>query len=174
MPHKRNPHRSERICSLARYQRALVQVALENISLEHERDLTNSANERIMLSHSFMLLDFMLKEMIEIISGLEINYTNVKKNLELLNGIYMAERVMLKLVEKGLSRNVAYNLVKDLAIKSYQENLNFAEELANNEIIRNYLTQQEIKDLLNPYTYIGQAKKIVENVISEIEKKLKN
>jgi adenylosuccinate lyase len=52
--------------------------------------------------------------------------------------------------------------------------LNFAEELANNEIIRNYLTQQEIKDLLNPYTYIGQAKKIVENVISEIEKKLKN
>ncbi len=168
MPHKRNPHRSERICSLARYLRALVNVALENIALEHERDLTNSANERITLSHGFILLDFMIEETKKIIKGLKIYEKNVKNNLMLLNGIYLAERVMLALVEKGLSRNVTQNLVRDIAIKCYEERLNFKEELIKNELVSKYLNKEEIEQLLDPYSYIGQSRQIVEKVLEEI------
>src|SRR5579875_2162496 len=169
MPHKRNPHRSERICSLARYLRSLVSVSLENIPLEHERDLTNSANERIILSHSFILLHYMIKEMIDIIKNLEINEKNVKRNLNLLNGIYLAERVMLALVDRGMKRSDAYEIVKNTAIRCYENGLDFFEELYNNEEVKSRLEKNELKNLLDPTGYIGESKKIVESVVKEIE-----
>lgn len=172
MPHKRNPHRSERICSLARYMRSLVSISLENIALEHERDLTNSANERILLSHSFILLDFMIKEMIEILEGLVIYEENVERNLQLLRGINLADRIMAKLIERGVSRSLAYDTVKKIAISCYEKKLDFTEELYKNDLVKKYLSFQEIKDLLDPHSYIGEAKEIVETVLEELKKEL--
>jgi adenylosuccinate lyase len=169
MPHKRNPHRSERICSLARYLRALVHVALENVALEHERDLTNSANERIILTHSFMLTDFMLLEMISIIKGLTINVKNVQRNLNLMKGANLSERILIKLVEKGLPRHVAYEIVKNSAIKSFEEDLDFIELLYENELIREKITKDELKQLVNPYEYIGLSREVVDLTIKQIE-----
>lgn len=169
MPHKRNPHRSERICSLARYLRSLVTTSLENVALEHERDLTNSANERIILSHSFILVDYILCEAIDILDNLVINEKNVEKNLNLLRGINLSENVMLKLVERGMSREEAYKIVRDTAIKSYEEGKEFSEELLRNEKIRNLIKESELKDLLNPKNYLGLSQKIVERTINEIK-----
>jgi len=172
MPHKRNPHRSERICSIARYLRSLVMVSLENIALEHERDLTNSANERIILSHSFMLLHFILKEIKDILEYLEIDEVRVDRNLNLLKGINLAERILLVLVERGMKRNVAYEIIKDIAIRCYEEDKDFIEELYKNDEIRNRISKEELKELVNPYKYIGKSKEIVENVLSEINEYL--
>jgi adenylosuccinate lyase len=169
MPHKRNPHGSERICSLARYLRALIHVALENVALEHERDLTNSANERIILTHSFMLTDFMLLEMISIIKGLTINVKNVQRNLNLMKGANLSERILIKLVEKGLPRHVAYEIVKNAAIKSFEEDLDFVELLYENELIKEKITKDELKQLVNPYEYIGLSKEVVDLTIKQIE-----
>ena len=86
MPQKRNPHRCERVCSLARLVRSCVPVALENISLEHERDLTNSANERFIFSESFIVTDYMLLEMNGILAGLHFFPENIERNLQLTGG----------------------------------------------------------------------------------------
>jgi adenylosuccinate lyase len=172
MPHKRNPHRSERICSLARYLRSLVHVALENVALEHERDLTNSANERIILTHSFILVDFMLLEIISIIKGLIINVKNVQKNLNLMKGANLSERILIKLVEKGIPRHIGYEIIKNAAIKSFEENLDFVELLYENELIRKSITKEELRQLVNPYEYIGLSKEIVDLTINQIEQSI--
>jgi len=172
MPHKRNPHRSERICSLARYLRSLVNVSIENIALEHERDLTNSANERIIIAHSFILTDYILNEIIDILKNLRVNEKNITRNLNLLHGINLSENVMLRLVEKGLPRDLAYKIVRDTAIKSYESDLNFEDELLKNEYIRSLLTREELKILLNPKNYLGLAKEIVNHAIQEINSQL--
>jgi len=172
MPHKRNPHRSERICSLARYLRSLVTVSLENIALEHERDLTNSANERIIISHSFILVDYILNEAIDILKNLVINEKNVERNLNLLRGINLSENVMLKLVDKGMSREEAYEIIRNTAIKSYEEEKDFIQELLKNEKVSSFIKESELKELLNPKNYLGLAEKIVERSIHEIKSQL--
>ena len=158
MPQKRNPHRSERICSLARVVRANVQVALENIALEHERDLTNSANERIIWPTSFCILDYMLKEMIGIIGGLRIDAKKARENVLLTKGGVYAERLMLALAKK-LGRQRAHEIVRGLTLEGKGKNLRqifeksaHAKELGKNEIKQIFETE-----------YIGKAKEAVEN-----------
>jgi len=172
MPHKRNPHRSERICSLARYLRSLVHVALENVALEHERDLTNSANERIMLTHSFILLDYMLVEMTNIIKDLKINLKNIERNLYLTKGVILSERILNYLVEKGMDRKEAYNIIKDLAIKSFEEDKEFIDLLLKEEKISKLIDKEKINELIDPKNYIGLANLIVDNTIKIIKEKL--
>lgn len=158
MPQKRNPHRSERICSLARVVRANVQVALENIALEHERDLTNSANERIIWPTSFCILDYMLKEMIGIMGGLRIDAKKARENVLLTKGGVYAERLMLALARK-LGRQRAHEIVRKLTLEGKGKNLRqifeksaHAKELGKNEIKQIFETE-----------YIGKAKEAVEN-----------
>lgn len=158
MPQKRNPHRSERICSLARVVRANVQVALENIALEHERDLTNSANERIIWPTSFCILDYMLKEMIGIMGGLRIDAKKARENVLLTKGGVYAERLMLALAKK-LGRQRAHEIVRGLTLEGKGKNLRqifeksaHAKELGKNEIKQIFETE-----------YIGKAKEAVEN-----------
>ena len=137
MPQKRNPHRSERICSLARLVRSNVAVALENISLEHERDLTNSANERFIFAESFILTDYMLKEMNAILSGLQFFPENVERNLNLTGGAVMAERVMIALTGRGMGRQEAHELVRKASLEAQRERKRLAEVLlANREVAR--------------------------------------
>lgn len=164
MPHKRNPHKSERICSLARIVRANVQTALENIPLEHERDLTNSANERFIFPESFVITDYMAKQMSSILEGLEFYPENIKRNLELTKGLVMAERVMMALVEKGMGRQEAHELVRELAQKAFRERKSLKEALGKSPEGKKF-TQKEIDGLFDPSTYLGMAGSIVDSAL---------
>lgn len=167
MPHKRNPHKSERVCSLARVARANVQVALENIALEHERDLTNSANERFIFSESFIVLDYMLKEMNFILKGLEFFPENIKRNLELTQGLIMAERLMIEITEKGLmGRQEAHEFVRELSQKAFRENEHLKNVFSANEIGGKF-RKGEIEAIFDYSTYIGEAEKIVERALRD-------
>ena len=164
MPHKRNPHKSERICSLARIVRANVQTALENIPLEHERDLTNSANERFIFPESFIVTDYMTKQMSSILTGLEFYPENILRNLELTHGLVMAERVMMALVEKGMSRQEAHEFVRELAQKAFSENKSLKEVLRETNEGKKF-GEPELEELFNPATYLGQAEEIVDSAL---------
>jgi adenylosuccinate lyase len=170
MPHKRNPVNAEKVCGLARVIKSNVAVALENVSLEHERDLTNSSPERVIIPESFILLDEILKTMNKILKGLVIFPENIEKNLNLTRGLNMSEAVMMALIKKGLGRQRAYELLRKLALKALDEKRHLKEVLAEDEGVRRHLSQKEIEDLMNPRKYIGTAAKQVERVL-EIAKK---
>ncbi len=162
MPQKRNPHKSERVCSLARLVRANAMVAMENISLEHERDLTNSANERVIFGESFICVDYMALQMAKILDGLVFYPDSIRRNLELTNGLIMSERVMIHLVETGkLGRQDAHETVRQLA----QEAFTKCRHLKELVVERKLLTKKEADELFDYTTYIGHAKKIVEDAV---------
>ncbi|MEM3362568.1 MAG: adenylosuccinate lyase [Candidatus Anstonellaceae archaeon] len=165
MPHKKNPHKSERICSLARLIRANVMVALENVALEHQRDLTNSANERIIISHSFILVDYMVLQMKNVLSSLEFYPQNIKKNLELSKGAILSERVMIALTEAGMSRQKAHELLRISSWQAQEKNISLFEVLSKNKEVMQYLKKEKLKELFDYKTYIGQANEIVEEVL---------
>lgn len=167
MPQKRNPHKSERVCSIARLVRSNVAVALENISLEHERDLTNSASERVIFSESFMAVTYMLDEMNKILSGLQFFDDNIDKNLELTNGLVMAERLMILLVERGMGRQDAHELARTLAQKAFKEKKHLKEVVKQEKKITELIPAKELDALFNPKTYIGKAQEIVKDAVSE-------
>jgi len=163
MPHKRNPHKSERVCSLARVVRANVQVALENIPLEHERDLTNSANERIIFPESFIATDYMAKQMTAILSNLEFFPENIRKNLEMSRGLIMAERLMIELTKKGTGRQEAHETVREAAQEAFKSGKHLKDVVIEKKII----SEKEAEEIFNPETYIGEAEKIVDNALKD-------
>lgn len=166
MPQKRNPHKSERICSLSRLVRANVQVALENIALEHERDLTNSANERFIFPESFIVTDYMLLQMNSILSGLVFYPKNIERNLQLTGGLIMSERIMIELTRAGMGRQDAHELVRTAAQESFTQGIPFADVLSSNPAVKKLLGKK-LSSLLDPKTYAGDAEKIVENALKE-------
>lgn len=172
MPHKRNPIRSEKISGLARVIYSNVIPALLNNSLWHERDLTNSSVERVILPETFVLLDEMLKNMKKVLLGLEFFPENIKKNLYLTKNLIMAEPLMLKLTEKGMGRQEAHELVRRLAMKAFKENRDLLEVLSESKEARKYLTDDDLASL-KPENYIGMAPRIVDNVIAYVEEKEK-
>lgn len=164
MPHKRNPHRSERVCSLARLVRANVQVAMENIALEHERDLTNSANERAIFGGSFVCVDYMLVETEKLLSGLEFFPDNITANLERTRGLIMAERMMIHLVESGgMGRQEAHELVRGLA----QEAFSGKRHLRELAVERKVLSSRDADRIFDCGTYIGEARRIVDEALKD-------
>ena len=170
MPHKRNPHKSERICGLARIVRSNVLPALENIPLEHERDLTDSSAERVIFPETFILVDYMLRLMTEILSGLEFNYDNIRKNLEKTKGLIMTEHLMIGLVKKGIGRQEAHEMLRQASMKVMKENKSLKEVLLENETIKKKFTEEELDWYLNPKNYLGTAVEQVENVIRKLKK----
>jgi adenylosuccinate lyase len=171
MPHKRNPHKSERICGIARIVRSNVMPALEDIPLEHERDLTNSSAERIIFPETFILVDYMLKETINILSGLEFNYDNIKKNLNETKGLIMTENLMLGLVKEGIGRQDAHELLRQASMKVVKENKNLKEVLLKNGIIKKKFTEKELDWYLDPKNYLGTAVQQVENAVKTLRGK---
>lgn len=167
MPQKRNPHKSERICSLARLVRSNVAVALENISLEHERDLTNSANERFLFSESFIVTDYMLKELNKILAGLQFYPENIEKNLELTGGAIMAERVMIALAERGMGRQEAHELMRNCAMEAYRDKKRLFDVVVAKPEVTKLIPKEELERLFNPKNYIGEAVEIVERAIGK-------
>lgn len=172
MPQKRNPHKSERICSLARIVRAQVAPALENIPLEHERDLTNSAAERIIFPEAFILTDYLLRELNAVLQGLTINRDAVRRNLELTGGLIMSERIMIGLVAKGIGRQDAHELLRRVAGEAFQRRCSLKSVLLQNPRLRQILTAKELERLLDPAGYIGTAVAQTDRVVRELKRKL--
>jgi len=173
MPHKRNPELCERICGLAKIVRSLVMPALENVPTWHERDLTQSSAERFIIPEAFILVDYMLSLMIHILSNLEVNEEKMRRNIDITQGRVMSEAVMLALTKKGMSRQEAHELLRQLAIKSASENKPFREILLGNEVVRKMLTVEEIDEILKPENYLGTAIEQVELAIKKtIEERL--
>lgn len=171
MPHKRNPHKSERICSLARLLKSNVIPALDNMVLEDERDLTNSANERIIFPENFILLDFMINQLTEIILGVEFDEFKIEENLNLTKGASLSEKVMVNLVKKGIGRQEGHEILRKAAIKAKNENILIKEILYKNPIIIEVLSKNEIDELLDPHKYIGKALEQTENILNVLKNK---
>jgi len=171
MPHKRNPHKSERICSLARLLKSNIIPALDNIILEDERDITNSANERIIFSENFILLDFMINQLTDIILGVEFNEFNIEVNLNLTKGASLVEKVMINLVKKGIGRQEGHEILRKAAIKAKNENIIINEILFKNPKIQEVFSKNEIDELLDPHNYIGKALEQTENLLNVLKNK---
>jgi len=172
MPHKRNPHKSERVCSLARVVRANAATALENIALEHERDLTNSANERIIFPESFILTDYILTQTKSIVSGLEFFPENIARDLEMTHGLVMAERIMLLLAGKGMGRQEAHELLRESSREAVAKKKNLKDVLLADARIGRLVKPGELEAAFRAETYIGKAPEIVDRVLKRLEEPL--
>src|SRR5213079_1505394 len=120
MPHKRNPIVAERICGLARVLRANALVGLEDVALWHERDISHSSAERVVIPDSFLALDYMLDRFAWLVEGLEVRAERMRRNLESSHGLYFSQRLLLALVDAGLARDGAYRLVQTHAIHAWE------------------------------------------------------
>jgi adenylosuccinate lyase len=126
MPHKRNPVVAERICGLARVVRGAAIVGLENVALWHERDISHSSAERVAIPDAFLALDYMLDRLAWLVAGLIVRPERMRRNLEASHGLYFSQRVLLALVESGLDRGRAYELVQRAAMRAWEEEQDFA------------------------------------------------
>ena len=166
MPHKMNPITAERICGISRVIRAYVAPALQNNPLWHERDLTNSSCERIIMPESCMLTDYIITLSLKLFKNLIFKPENIERNLNLSHGLIMAERVMSELTRKGVGRQTAYALVRVCSMDAYEKGLGLKEVISSSKEITKYLSEDEIEEIMDPHTYIGSAVQIVENVLS--------
>ncbi|HWQ88898.1 MAG TPA: adenylosuccinate lyase [Desulfitobacteriaceae bacterium] len=152
MPHKKNPITPERISGMARLLRGNALVALENVVLWHERDISHSSAERVILPDSTIALDYMLHKMISLIDGLQVFPEQMKANIDKVYGLIFSQRVMLALVDKGMSRETAYEWVQRNALQAWQTKENFQDLVLKDKEISKYLTKEEIH-LLFDYAY---------------------
>lgn len=157
MPHKKNPVICERIAGLARVIRSNSIAAMENINLWHERDISHSSVERMIIPDSTMLLYYMLVKMIEVIDGLVVNKENISRNLDRTHGLIYSQRALLKLVEAGLTREQAYKAVQDNAMWSWKTGQDFRDLLENDKLIAQKVKKEQIEDIFDP-------KKVFKNI----------
>ena len=165
MPHKKNPVLSENLCGLARVVRANSIVALENIPLWHERDISHSSAERIIFPDSLTLIDFMLNRFKNITQNLVVHEKNMLKNTEKFGGIIFSQKVLLKLIEKGLSREDAYRLVQRNAIDAFENDGDFRVNLLNDECITKLLTPVEIDEIFNKEEFLKNIQEIYNRIL---------
>ena len=144
MPHKKNPVLCENLCGLARVVRANMLTAYENINLWHERDISHSSTERIILPDATILLDYMLNRYANLLDNLVVYEDQMLKNIYLTNKVIFAQRVMTTLISKGLSREEAYDTVQPISMEAYNNNLDYQELLSKNEKIMSILTKEEL------------------------------
>src|SRR5437773_9261978 len=168
MAQKENPVASENVCSLSRIVRSLVTPALENVPLWHERDLTNSAAERIMLPHACVLIDEMLARTAEVFRSLRVFPDRMRANLEATKGQVMGEAVMMALAGKELGRQEAHKLVREAAQAARTKAIHLREALLAEPQIAKRLSKAEIDAALNPEAYLGQSVAIVESTIKRL------
>jgi len=162
MPHKQNPETCERVCGLARIVRSLVFPSLENMVTWHERDLTQSSAERFIFPESCILLDYIVSLMTNIVANLRVDASKMMQNLSLTQGRAMSESVMMALAKKGANRQDAHELLRQLAIKSAVEKIEFKQVLLEDKFVASKLSEKEIDEALNPANYLGTAVKQAE------------
>jgi adenylosuccinate lyase len=155
MPHKRNPIKSEQISGLARVLRGNAQAALENVALWHERDISHSSAERVILPDSTILIDYLQHAAIALVGGMTIDLQRMRANLELTHGALFSQRVLLALVETGMSRDDAYRLVQALAQRAWDEGVALRELLAADERARE-LDLEQIFDYAHYLRHAGE------------------
>jgi adenylosuccinate lyase len=150
MPHKRNPVLCERIAGLARLLRGNAQAALENVALWHERDISHSSVERVILPDSTIALDYMLDVAAFVVRGLRVFPDRMRANLEQGGGLAYSQRVLLALVDRGLGRDRAYRIVQDAAAAAWDRGADFRREVASSEEARKLLSDRELEELFRP------------------------
>jgi adenylosuccinate lyase len=166
MPHKRNPVLSENLCGLARLVRSHSVSALENIPLWHERDISHSSVERVIGPDSTILLDFMLARLAFLLDGLQVYPENMEKNIWLTRGLIFSQKVLLKLVGKGMPREEAYRLVQRNAMRTWKEKADFRELLLNDREVTGLLSDEEITECFDVTADLKNVDRIFERVFS--------
>lgn len=153
MPHKKNPVRTERVSGLARITRSNLQTALENIPLWHERDISHSSAERVIFPDSFIITDFLLAEMTDIIKNWRVHPERMRANINLTRGLIFSQRVMLELTKKNISREDAYKLTQRNSLEAWEGQKDFKELLKADPEVTKLLSEEEIEDCfsLDPY-----------------------
>jgi len=164
MPHKKNPIVCERICGLARIIRSNSQAALENVALWHERDISHSSVERVIVPDTTTLLDYMFHKMIHVIQDLKLYPENMKTNLEKTQGLFFSQRVLLALIEKGMLREDAYRVVQRCAMKTWQEKIDFNEVLLADEEVKKHISEAEMDKIFDNSYYLRNVGKIFERL----------
>jgi len=164
MPHKKNPELCERICGLARLIRGYVTTSLENIALWHERDISHSSTERITLPDSCLALDYMLSLLILVIKELKVYPENMRRNLELTQGLIFSQRVLLALIDKGLSREEAYEMVQRNAMEAWQQKKSFLPLLEADNRVTAHLPKAELESLFDYNYYLKYVDSIFERL----------
>ena len=154
MPHKRNPIVCERICGLARLIRSNSQTALEDIALWEERDISHSSAERVIIPDSTILLDYIMNKLTKVLKNITIYPEDMRRNIDKTGGIFFSQRLLLELVEKGLSRENAYRLVQKEAMKCWQENADFKHLVKHNPEICKYLKEKELDSIFDFRYYL--------------------
>ena len=172
MAQKMNPINSENVTGLARIVRGLVIPTFDNQVLWHERDLSNSSAERFTIPHAFVLLDEMLLKMNKVFSGLIVHADRMLKNIELSQGLIMAEPVMIKLTEKGIGRQDAHEIVREASMVAIEKGVNLRETLLEREDVRKALSEEELTSVMDPANYTGDSKAIVDKMVSAAEEML--
>lgn len=172
VPVKKNPIKSERVSSLARLLRSLLNVSMENICLWHERDLSNSANERFTIPMGIILLDEMLKTMIKVVENLFINIEKISSNINITQGQIYAEFILESLVRKGISRIEAYMNIQRVAFEAKDKGKQFIQAIKDDSILSKYFSYIELNNLFTPEQHLASGTKIIENVSSIVSKEL--
>jgi adenylosuccinate lyase len=161
MPHKRNPELCERICGLARVLRGFAVTSMENMALWHERDISHSSAERIIIPNACTLLHYMLHLFNQVMSGLQVDEERMQTNLNMTGGLIFSQRILLVLIEKGVGRQEAYKMVQrnakkvwDMSSKGSIEGKAFIDALSDDNEVRQYLSRSELNELTNTDYYI--------------------
>ncbi|WP_195866674.1 adenylosuccinate lyase [Aerococcus sanguinicola] len=164
MPHKRNPISSENVTGLARVCRGHVVTAYENVSLWHERDISHSSAERIILSDTTILVNYMIRRFGKIVEDLTVFPDNMLRNMQATHGLIYSQRLLLKLVDQGLSREAAYDLVQPLTAQSWDDQRDFRELVEGNEKITDLLSPEEIDDAFDYHYHLQRVDEIFERL----------
>ncbi|MFP3268799.1 MAG: adenylosuccinate lyase [Desulfurococcales archaeon] len=172
MPHKRNPVTAERISGLAKVVRSLVLASLENVPLMHERDLTNSSSERVILPHAFMAVDQMLEDTLILLESIYIDEKAAMENLELTRGAVLSEKLVVLLVERGYPRHEAHKRVMQL-VRSMDENDNFIDVVARDEELSKVIEKDVLEKELKPDKYLGSYRRLIDRATKYAEDVLK-
>lgn len=152
MPHKRNPIASENMSGMARVVRGYMVTAYENVSLWHERDISHSSAERVIIPDATIALNYMLNRFSNVVKNLTVYPENMKRNIDKTFGVIFSQRVLLALIDKGLAREEAYGIVQPLAMEAWETETHFKQLVEQNEIVQEKLSKEEIDDCFD-YTY---------------------
>jgi len=164
MPHKKNPVVCERVAGLARLLRGYAVAAMENIALWHERDISHSSVERVILPDATITLDYMLRTMTEVVGGLVVHPDRMRANLESTRGVTYSGQVLLALMRRGLSRTRAYELVQRAALSAWRDEQEFAEVLLRDAAIRAHLTPAAVRRCVSPEPHLKHVDRIFQRV----------
>ncbi len=167
MPHKRNPVGCENLSGLARVVRTNALAALENIALWHERDISHSSVERVIIPDSTILVDYMLYRLTGILSGLQVYKEKMTENMKRSYGLYNSQNVLIKLTEKGMAREEAYAVVQKVAMQSWKNKKEFRTLLLKDREIRRYLSQKDIKNIFDLKGYFKNTDYIFKRVFGK-------